>query len=243
MLTVQGDVLKILHRALAIAVCGATALSVAVIAAPLASAPIGVILQAADRSVTDSPRSGATIYDGDVLDTRGDATLNAAIRGSRLYLTPNSQVWIRGLPEGFSATLERGTAITSSVDLRSFEILVDDVTIRPSTTRPSTIQMTRVSDHAFNLTAIRGNADLRFGEVSETLTEGTSWRVELRDESGPQDNPQPGSQHGNDGDRGPRHAGKNHGRIILIAIPAAAVVAGIVIGVLATRPTVSSVGP
>src|SRR5579864_5731453 len=58
-----------------------------------ASAPIGVVMETIRGRVdAHTPREGAAIYDGDLLETQSDMALQARVYGSQILLQSNSSV-------------------------------------------------------------------------------------------------------------------------------------------------------
>src|ERR1700737_1031033 len=79
------------------------------------SAPLGSVMQAdRARQGIDLTTGGATIYDGDRLETQEDGTLRARLGKSQLFMQPNTLAEVHGFSNGYSANLLRGTVIASS---------------------------------------------------------------------------------------------------------------------------------
>ncbi len=181
-----------------------------------ASAPLGVIVQADRAQVgADITSGGATIYDGDRLETQETGTLRARMGGSQIYLRQSSAADVHGLPNGFSANLVYGTVVLSSLEGQTFQLLANGATIRPSGNHSTVAQVTYVNPTALLLTSERGTIEITMGDEVKTVEAGSSYRMETQpDDSGP------GPQ------GGPYHTAKNH--FVLIAIIAAAAATGIV---------------
>jgi hypothetical protein len=161
------------------------------------SAPLGMILQA-DRAMVgaDLTMGGATIYDGDRLETSSAGTLRARLGGPQLYLLQNTATQVHGLPNGFSASLTQGIVLASSAEGQTFQVLADGITIRPANSQPTVAQVTWLSPTQLALTATRGAIYVSMGDDSKTIEAGSSYRVEVApDEANPQ---------------APIHTGRNH---------------------------------
>ena len=196
-----------------------------------ASAPLGWVLQAERANVgADITSGGATIYDGDRLETQGDGTLRARLGGSQMYLRPRTLAEVHGLSNGFSANLLHGTVIVSSPEGQTFQLLANGATIRPRGTQATIARVTWVNANELLLTSDLGAIQVSLdGDDVKTIEAGNSYRMEVQLEgSGPQDT----GGHG-----APTHGGRN--RAIFFWITAAAVATGIV----AWRALVSPCGP
>ena len=199
-------------------------LSAALAGAPLmaapanpASAPLGVVLQADGAKVgADATSGGATIYDGDRLQTQGGGTMRATLGGPQLYLRSGTSTQVHGLPNGFSADLTEGTVVISSTQGQTFQLLADGATIRPVGTQPVVAQVTRISASVLQLSSNRGALEVTMGDEVKTVEAGCSYRMEIA----PDASSDPGPQ-GN----GPYHTARNH--FIWIAIIGVSAAAGV----------------
>jgi hypothetical protein len=71
-----------------------------------ASVPLGSVMQAERAHLgADVTSGGATIYDGDRLETQEDGTMRARLGGSQMYLRPSTVADVHGLSNGYSASL------------------------------------------------------------------------------------------------------------------------------------------
>jgi hypothetical protein len=198
-------------------------LSAALVGAPVmaapaspASAPLGVVLQADRAQVgADVTSGGATIYDGDRLQTQGEGTLRATLGGPQLYLRNNTIAQVHGLANGFSADLTAGTIVVSSSEGQTFQLLADGAIIRPVGTQPVVAQVTRVSATELRLSSNRGALEVTMGDEVKTVEAGASYRMEVEADSA-----DPGPQRS-----GPYHTARNH--FIWIAIIGVSAAAGI----------------
>ena len=201
--------------ALGVALAGAP-----IMAAPAtpATAPLGVVLQADGAKVgADLTSGGATIYDGDRLQTLGGGTMRVTVGGPQLYLRSATSTQVHGLPNGFSADLNEGTVVISSAQGQTFQLLADGATIRPVGSQPVVAQVTRISANVLQLSSTRGALEVTMGDEVKTMEAGSSYRMEIAPDAAPSE---PGPQ-GN----GPYHTARNH--FIWIAIIGVSAAAGI----------------
>ena len=180
-----------------------------------ASAPLGFVLQAERAHVgADIISGGATIYDGDRLETQEDGTMRARLGGSQMYLRPSTLAEVHGLSNGFSASLLYGTIIASSPAGQTFQLLANGATIRPVGTQATVAKVTWVNAKELLLTSNLGTIQVSLEGDVKTIEAGNSYRMEIQPED-------PGPQ----GSGAPTHGGRN--RAIYIWITVAAVATGI----------------
>lgn len=191
-----------------------------VLAAPASSpsAPLGVVLSADNANVgAGVTTSGATIYDGDRLQTPANSSLRVRFGSGQMVLRQNTLADVHAFPNGFSASLAAGTVVVSSAEGQTFEVLTDGATIRPANAQPTSGQISRISATEVILTSTRGTLQVTMGDEVKTLEAGSSYKMEVESEDpGPWPNPQ-----------NPHPTARNH--FLWIAIPIAAAVTGIVI--------------
>jgi len=183
-----------------------------------ASAPLGWILQAERAHVgADITSGGATIYDGDRLETQEDGTLRARLGNSQMYMRPGTLAEVHGLSNGFSASLFRGTVVASAPEGQTFQVLANGATIRPVGTKASVAQVTWVNAKELLLTSSVGaiQVSLDGGDV-KTIEAGNSFRMEIQPEA---------ASPGQNGSGGTPAGGRN--RAIYFWIAAASVAAGV----------------
>ena len=183
-----------------------------------ASAPLGWVLQAERAHLgLDITSGGATIYDGDRLETQEDGTLRARLGNSQMYLRQSTLAEVHGLPNGYSATLLHGTVVASSPEGQTFQLLANGATIRPVGTRATVAQITRVSFNELLLTSNVGaiQVSLDGGDV-KTIEAGNSFRMEIQPEA---------ASPSQNGSGGTPAGGRN--RAIYFWIAAASVAAGV----------------
>src|SRR5260370_14543895 len=96
-----------------------------------ASIPLGSVLDAERAHLgADITFGGATIYDGDRLETQEDGILRVRLGKSQMYLQPSTTVEVHRAPNGYVATLFRGTVISSSPEVQTFELLANGARLR-----------------------------------------------------------------------------------------------------------------
>ena len=200
-----------------------------VMAAPASSpsAPLGVVLATENAHVgAGVTTSGATIYDGDHLQTLENSTLRVKLGSGQIVLRQNSSADVHSFPNGFSATLNNGTAVVSSVEGQTFQLLADGATIRPANAQATSGQINMISASEMILTATRGTLEVTMGDEVKTLEAGSSYRMEVESEDPPAA-PQP--------QQSPSPTARS--RFLWYAIPAVAVVTSIVIWRALVSPT------
>jgi len=201
-----------------VVVLSATLIGIPAMAMPAnpASAPLGSILQAERAHAgADIASGGATIYDGDRLETQGDGTLRVRLGGSQMYLRPSTMTEVHGLSNGYSASLLQGTVIASSPEGQTFQLLANGATIRPLGTHATVAQVTWVNPNELLLTSNMGAIQVSFEGDVKTIEAGNSYRMEIAPEdAGPQG-------------VGPTHGGRNHAIYFWIAAIGAATAVGV----------------
>jgi hypothetical protein len=197
-----------------------------VMAAPSSSpsAPLGVVLAAENANVgAGVTTSGATIYDGDRLQTPANSTLRVRLGSGQMVLRQNTIAEVHAFPNGFSANLDNGTVVVSSAEGQTFELIADGATIRPASAQPASGQISMISPTELILTGTRGTLQVTMGDEVKTLEAGSSYRMEVESED-PGPNPQ-----------APHATARN--RFLWIVIPVVAAVTGVVIWRAVISPT------
>ena len=182
------------------------------------AAPLGVVVLAENAHVgMDATYSGATIYDGDRLETPDRGNLQVRFGASQIYLRQSSAAAVHSLTNGFAADLGYGTVVVTSAQGQTFQVLADGATIRPANAQPTSVQITKISGTELVLTGNRGTALVSMGDEVQTLEAGNSYRLDVQpEESGP--GPQP---------QFPSPTAVN--RFLWVLIPAIAIATGVVI--------------
>jgi len=180
------------------------------------SAPLGSVMQA-DRAHqgVDLTSSGATIYDGDRLETQDDGTLRARLGKSQLYMQQSTVAEVHGLSNGYSANLLHGTVIASSPEGQTFQLLANGATVRPASAHATVARVTWVNANELLLTSNLGAIQVTYEGDVKTIEPGNSVRMEIKTE----DAAGPGPQ------GAPSHGGRN--RAIYFWVAAAAVATGV----------------
>lgn len=208
-----------LCTAILIAILGLVLIGAPVMAAPASSpsAPLGVVVAAENGNVgAGVTTSGATIYDGDRLQTPPNSTLRVRLGTGQMVLRQNTVADVHAFPNGFAANLSNGTVVVSSPAGQTFQVIADGATIRPLNAQATSGQITMISPTQLILTSTRGTLEVSMGEEVKTLEAGSSYRLEVEADPGPDPNPQ-----------SPHATARN--RFLWIAIPVIGAVAGVVI--------------
>jgi hypothetical protein len=148
-----------------------------------ASVPLGSVLQAEHaRTGVDTTSGGATIYDGDRLETQEDGTLRVLLGKSRMDLQPSTAAEVHGLPNGYMASLFRGTVIASSPSGQTFQLLANGASIRPLGRHETAVQLTWVNSNELLLTCSLGAIQVSYEGDIKTIEAGNSVRMEMQTE-------------------------------------------------------------
>lgn len=170
-----------------------------VMAAPAASpsAPIGVVLSAENKQAgVDIANSGATIYEGDHLQTPHNGTLRARFGAEQMLLAASTEAEVHALRGGFSARLARGSVVVSSTEGQTFELWADGARIRPANGEPATGQVTVVTPQALLLTVTRGAFWVNLGSTLKTVEAGNTYNLDVTS-ADPGPGPQPSNSNSN----------------------------------------------
>lgn len=206
--------------------------------------PLGVVLlgEHADGHI-ETKLSGATIYDGDRLETESSGALRARLRGSRVYLGPSAAVDLHEILGGFSADLISGTIVLSSSAGQSFRLLANGAIIRPATQQAAVLRLTKVSSYELLLTANRGAVQVSLDDEVRIVEAGNSYRIVIHPVESSRDNtsgnpPQDKGGHPPEGPpTGPPAHPTARNRVTWIAIPVIASATGIVLWRALVSPT------
>lgn len=216
-----------LFTAVLIATLSVVLIYAPVMAAPASSpsAPLGVVLASENAHVgAGVTTSGATIYDGDHLQTPENSTLRVKLGSGQIVLRQNTIADVHSFPNGFSANLNAGSVIVSSAEGQTFQLIADGATIRPANAQATTGQISMINSNEMILTATRGTLEVTMGDEVKTLEAGNSYRMEVESEDPPAMPPQ-----------STKPTARNH--FLWIAIPAVAAVTGVVIWRALVSPT------
>jgi hypothetical protein len=217
-----------LFTAVLIATMSLVLIEAPVMAAPASSpsAPLGVVVAAENANVgAGVTTSGATIYDGDRLQTPANSTLRVRLGSGQMVLRQKTTADVHAFPNGFSANLDYGTVVVSSAEGQTFQLIADGATIRPANAQPTSGQISMISSTELILTGNRGTLQVTMGDEVKTVEAGSSYRLEVETaDPGPAADPQ-----------SPHATAHNH--FLWIVIPVVAAVAGVVIWRALVSPT------
>jgi hypothetical protein len=173
---------------LAALVAAVFALSATAAPAPVGS--MGVVLQASNASLSGSPVvNGATIFSGDTLATDNAGELRARFGSSQIYLFPSSTVSISPSANGFSADLTGGTVLLSSAAGETYQVLADGAVVQPKGNEKSVAQISWVSPTELTLSSRQGDLEVTMGDETQTVSEGSSYRMMIAPASQPAASP------------------------------------------------------
>ncbi len=196
-------------------------LAVPVLASPASapSAPLGVVLQAGSpKTGLDVAYDGATIYDGDRLQTTENSSLRVRLGGPQMFLNSSTVARVHALPKGFSADLTEGSVQVSADAGQEFQVLADGAVIRPLGAGPTAGQITRINAKEVVLTGTRGMLEVSMGDEVRTVEAGHSYRMEVEADASTADPAAP---------QGPYHTAHNGFIWVVIAGVSAATAIGI----------------
>src|SRR5882724_3104540 len=178
--------MNMLIKSVAVAVLSFTFLEIPATGVPAnpASIPLGSVLQAERVHLgVDITSGGATIYDGDRLETQEDGILRVRLGKSQMELRPSTTVEVHRLPNGSVASLFRGTVIASSPPGQTFQLLANGATIRPVGTRATAARVTWVNSDELVLTGSLGAIQVLYDGDVKTIDAGSSVRMEIQTEA------------------------------------------------------------
>jgi hypothetical protein len=154
-----------------------------VMAAPAAgfAAPIGVVLQSDQAQMgSETAANGASVFDGDGLNTGGTGSVNLRFGASQAFLPPNSSAVFHQSLHGFGADLTGGTIVLSAAQGETFHLVADGAQIRPGTSQPTVAQVTKVSSTELLLSSRKGVLEVAVESEIKSIPEGTSYRMMIQ---------------------------------------------------------------
>lgn len=157
----------------------ATALTLllAGILVPARVATVGVVLQAKAARIGGTEVSpGATVFDGDLIETGDQGALQLRAGKVQLGLSPDSAITLNQSEPGLNTTLERGTVSFSMDTASAFELRAHDVRIRPKSAALIVGQATLEQCDVL-VTSQRGALEVTAGKETKIVEEGKSYRV------------------------------------------------------------------
>jgi hypothetical protein len=187
-------------------------------------APLGTVIAAEHARIGQGTADiGTTVYGGDYLSTDPQGSVQVRAGVARLLLQSSSSVIVNqddGVP---FAKLLSGTATFSTANAHAFTLFASIAAIRPSTDAPTIGQVRYVNEKELVVTARRGGLAISVDDQTQTIAQGTSYRVLLDPPADPQ---QPaGAGAGGQGPAGsgggPLKAGRSRFLIIATALIAA----------------------
>jgi len=147
---------------------------------PGASAPLAVVTQSERGHLgTVEASAGATIYDGDKLSTDDGGVLRLRSGTSSLYLPARSGATLHATGSGALAELTFGSILFYSSFASAMEVRVREVRIRPVKDTPTVAQISVMGPKELRVTARRGALVLTYGNDTEPIEEGATYRVLL----------------------------------------------------------------
>ena len=140
-------------------------------------------------------------------------------KAALLFLTEMSAAVLNDTDGVLSARLLKGTAKFSTANARAFTLFASKAAIQPKTDAPTIAQVRYVSDKELLVWAQRGTLVVTVADETQTVTEGTEYRVRLDETGG-----------------GPRKAGKS--TFVPVAIGVVAAITGVAVSrALAESPS------
>jgi hypothetical protein len=187
-------------------------------------APLGTVIASERARVGQGAADiGTTIYGGDYLSTDPQGSVQVRAGAARLLLQGASSVVV-GQDDGApSAKLLSGSATFSTANAHAFTLFASRAAIRPSTDAPTIGQVRYVNDKELVVTARRGGLAISVEDQTQTIEEGTSYRVLLDPAADPQEpaGAGAGGQGPSGSGGGPLRAGRSRFLIIATALIAA----------------------
>jgi len=167
------------------------------------SVPLGSILEGLRAGeIFDSTPTGATIYDGDLLETQEGESLRVRLGKSQIQLNQSTAAQVHAVSDGYSANLIRGSVIVSSPRGQSFALFANAATIRFTGTQDTVAEVTLVNYGRLQLTTQAGAIQVFYEGNVKTVEAGKSLLiVPSAEESaypapGASPRQQPGGRHG-----------------------------------------------
>jgi hypothetical protein len=216
------------------ALCAAV-LICSLIGAPVWSAPagnvtpLGTIVTAQRAHVGEASADvGTTVYGGDWISTEPQGSVQLRAGAARLLLLGASSAVVNDSEGTPSAKLLSGTATFSTGNAHAFTLFASKAAIRPKTDLPTIGQVTYVSEKELLVTARRGGLTISVEDETQTIAEGTSYRV-LLDPTDSQGPAGAGSGQGpaGSGSGGPLKAGRSRFLLLATAFIAAGTIVAI----------------
>lgn len=173
-----------LRHALALAMAGFLTLS-SVLAGPRV---LGVVSGAKGvRLNTTSVTTGATVYDGDSFSTEAGGWLQVQSGTVMLALYEASLVSLRNQTNGaqcIEVELSKGRLVFSAALAASLNVVAREARIRPAADTKTVAQISVIGPKELLIRSRRGALQFSYRGETETIAEGTSYRVILDPRNG-----------------------------------------------------------
>lgn len=160
----------------------ATALTILLAGLPAFSrtstSSIGVVLQANRTHIgSNELTTGATIFDGDRLETEDQGSLQFRAGKLQMTLLGNSAIVLTQSDAGLSATLQRGSVIFSAAeDVSSMDLRAGDVRVRPKNAASTLAQVT-IDNCSVVVTSQHGDLEVTALNEMKLVAQGKAYRV------------------------------------------------------------------
>ena len=182
-------------------------------------APLGTVIASDHARIGQGAADvGTTVYGGDYIATDPQGSVQVRAGAARFLLLNASSAIVNQDDGSPSAKLLSGIATFSTANARAFTLYASKAAIRPSTDAPTIGQVKYVNEKELVVTARRGGLTISVEDQSQTIAEGTSYRVLLdppptaEDPSGASGGQTPQGSGG-----GPLKAGRNNFLIFMTA--------------------------
>jgi len=184
---------------------------------------LGIVVQANRANLGSySVSEGTTVYDGDRISTEPEGNLRFRGGAVMLSLEGESSAIVHSSSDGttkeFCAELVSGSAVLSAGAGAGAEIVARSAHVRPGGNAASVIHVRVLGEKELIISARRGPVQFSYREESVTIDEGKSYWVVL-------DPPQDGAA----ASQNEKRPGGHNKTFVLIAVGAAAAVAGVVL--------------
>ena len=139
---------------------------------------LGVVIQSFGGHLgTAAATAGATIYDGDRLDTEEKGSLSLRAGTVQLALLANTTVVIKHDESGLTPTLERGSVVFRA-ESGGLRLSAADVRVRPQSSAPTVGQLTLETCSVLVTSRVQA-LEVAAGTETKIVEEGKSYRVLL----------------------------------------------------------------
>jgi ferric-dicitrate binding protein FerR (iron transport regulator) len=158
----------------------ATALTCLLTGIPLPgqTSALGVVTQSIGGHLgTAVASAGATIYDGDRLDTEDKGALGLRAGTVQLSLFADTTVVMQHDESGLTPTLERGSVVFRT-EIGGLRLSASDVRVRPQSSMPTVGQMTLETCSVLVTSRVQA-LEVTAGAETKIVEEGKSYRVLL----------------------------------------------------------------